>query len=217
MEKKDIKQMFCISRFANGILLWGALRNCKYTKEINKEELEKVANEYYDALVEKFWGIENWEDNIEEKYIEEKYRNYTIDELKELIECLYKLYKKYIKNEWCIKLLTAEFVQNWILDVTEEEWKEIKEKIKKDREFQKYLLKIMLEWLENISRNNRYRLSTWISILYKMIWKKLPKIWSLDYYNLWKFEFYEYREKYVDKYLKEKWIDGVLKEVFDEE
>ena len=40
-------------------------------------------------------------------------------------------------------MIMAMFIRDWILD--EEEAKEINEKIKKDKEFQKYLFKIMLE------------------------------------------------------------------------
>jgi len=209
--KKFTKKMFCKSRYINRLWLF----YCKNLERTTLKELEEIADMYRNELIGLFWDLDTWDD-IENQYIKEEYRNYSILELKELLECLYMLYKKHVKNDWCAKGAVAEFIQNWMLE-DDEEGKKIKEKIKKNREFQKYLLKIMLEWLENISRNNRYRLSRWISILYKIVGKKLPKIWSLDYYNLGKFEFYEYWEKYVDEYLKEKWIDGVLKEVFDEE
>jgi len=196
------REMFCKSRYINRLWLF----YCKNPERTTLKELEEIADMYRNELIVFFWDLDTWDD-IENQYIKEEYSNYPILELKELLECLYILYKKHVKNDWCAKWAVAEFIQNWMLE-DDEEWKEIKEKIKKDREFQKYLLKIMLEWLENISRNNRYRLSRWISILYKIAGKKLPKIKSIDGYEYW--------EKYVDEYLKEKWVDGVLKEVFDE-
>ena len=205
MDKTNLKNYFCISRFSRSILSGNWLRDYKNTSKIDKDKLKEIANKYYDTLVEKFWGVEKWEDDVEEKYIEEVYYDYSIEDLKELIECLQKMYKKYIKGEWCIKLMLAEFIQNWILDDYEDI--RIIEKIKKDKEFQKYLFKIMLEWLKELRKQKRDRLREGIVKIYKLNWKKLPEIKYEDVYDYW--------EKYVDEYLEKKWIEWVMEEVFE--
>jgi hypothetical protein len=53
-------------------------------------------------------------------------------------------YKRYIGDEGCAKLLVAFYIDNILVDEIEEnpKWRE---EIKKDKEFQEYLLRIMLE------------------------------------------------------------------------
>ena len=208
MKKEFTKKMIYKTIYYNNV---SYIVYCKTQKD-KLEELEKYWEEYTDNLIEEFWGIDNF-DEAYEKYIDEKFYNFDVNELKEFLEWVYSFFKKHVSEEWCIKMIIAMFIRDWILD--EYEAKEIKEKIKKDKEFQKYLFKIMLEWLDNITKVNRYSFSRWMEELYKLIWEKLPKIWGIDYYNLSEFEFYDYWEKYVDDYLRKKGIEWVMKEVFE--
>jgi len=208
MGKEFTREMFYASTYFRDI---SYIVYCK--SQGNKlEEVEKYWEEYIDRLNKEFWSIDNF-DEAEGKYIDEKFYKFNLNELKEFLEWLYSFFKKHVLEEWCIKMIIAMFIRDWILD--EDEAKEIKEKIRGNKEFQKYLFKIMLEWLDNITKVNRYSFSRWMEELYKLIWRKLPKIWGIDYYNLSEFEFYDYWEKYVDEYLRKKWIEWVMKDVFE--
>jgi len=205
MDKNLLKEMFCISRFVKLAVLWTSLRDCKNTKIVDKKEIENIANKYYELITKYFWNLEKWEDEIEEEYIEKYYYNYSIDELEELINCMKKLAEKYIKEKGCIKVFLAEFIEDWILIDWEWSWKFL-EKIKNNIDFQKKLLKILLEGIKNLRKWKRNKFHYWMNMLYKIIWKELPEIESRDVYD--------YREKFADEYIWDRDIDEIVKEVF---